>query len=98
MRKMLLTVLLMSSFLLSSCALTVPNIEVCHDRYHIARCTETLSGNVRHPRRWNEERVGRFSVSASDWKKIKKFIKKACQKAECNNEKIKASINNIESR
>ena len=85
-------VLLISLLAFVSCATTVPDVEVCLDKGPTARCTTTISKQVREPEAWDVERVGRLSVSPSGWEQLKVFILKVCERTACNRKKLEDEL------
>lgn len=98
LRKNWIKLLMIMSPLISSCALTVPAIEVCHNRGTTARCTNIVTRKARIIEDWPAKSIGYFCESPKDYGEIKKFIKKACQKTTCNVPEIEKTLKEIESK
>lgn len=92
--------------LLASCV-TAPNINVCKEKTpQRARCTKTLSGEAQeindtvklHNKTWWENRVTNVQIPFEDYKELKKFILKVCEKypSACKEYKTDEVLNNID--
>lgn len=77
-----LAVSLLGMGLLASCAHSPPNIEGCIRLHKGAACTftvrKTKPDRLLTESEWQAIRLGRISVSPSDWAKIRAFIEKVC--------------------
>ena len=82
--------------ILSGCALTPPNEEVCVKQIEGAFCLYMQEGPERNmsEEEWNE--IGRLSMSAKAYGEIKKFILEACEKYDCKS--IKEKLRQFEGR
>lgn len=88
-----------ATLLLVNCAHTPPNVEGCIRLNRGAACTHTVKQT--NPDRtlteteWQAIRLGRISVSPSDWAKIRFFIEKICARRGACDEKWKRSIDTL---
>lgn len=91
---------LLSSVLLSSCTISVPNIEFCRDKGKFgAKCAYWLNAKETLRtvplQKWNAQRIGMVCTSEKGMGNVNATIEKLCQNQQCV-EKVNELIKAIE--
>lgn len=99
MRSLNRVLLILLSLVSISCAVNVPNVEVCGRLRVGAVCSYTLDGpNSRmSEEQWIDVRLGRISMTPEAYGEIKKFILIVCEKYDkCEMKEVIESIARLE--
>jgi len=101
MRKRNLIKLFVILLTLTSCSLTIPNIEICRDRGLEGHCVKTITEEERiiPEHEWPDFRYNTFHIEDKSWGELKKFMLKACslKNVKCKKETLLLQIQRIES-
>ena len=93
--KMLTLILLLSST--ASCAIRLPNIEVCGKTPEGAICAYSMKGEKRKMTEAEWNKLGRISMSAKAYGELKKFILASCKRSkQCSKKQEKQIIDFLE--
>lgn len=83
---------------LNSCAVKVPDIEICSDLGELgASCVTTISGKERDVAKpaWDQERFAYLCMSSESYASIKKTILELCHNSKCV-EAVEKKVNEVD--